>query len=502
MRTALSISLLVLTALPIAAQTYDGSYSAVASDGSSVSLTLQQSAQGLVTGTVQGVGRIMTVEARLEGGALVGRFTDQAGFVFFRAQTQPAGGMRLAIYEPDARGQPNVAPAMELDFAPSGSAAAAPAPTPLGAVRPTSVDPFVGTFSNGQLTLTLQGSGGQYAGTAQYQGQTYPVTVGGAGATLTGTFTAPGGQYAMRIATQGTNLIVTTDDATFLLERTEDPMGAMNATAPLPGMMGDELIGYFFSPPAGWQGQKAEIGYVLGSTTKKGLMIILPHELTSLAELQNEARMGVQDEGIMLTLDGDVTQWESNGVTAAFKGVVQGQPARAHAIGLLSPFGGGVTVLAMVDSASFGQGYVDDVETMARGVVFRPPVAPAIVQEWDAELRGRKLTHMESYYSPSAVEGGISGGYSQNIDMALCSDGTFYYDDASVVSAGNTGINALGQGGSGARGQWSIAAQGEDAILEMRANSGETWSYTITWQDKLVHLNDRKFFRVENDWCR
>ena len=122
-------------------------------------------------------------------------------------------------------------------------------------------------------------------------------------------------------------------------------------------------------------------------------------------------------------------------------------------------------------------------------------------QEWDAELRGRKLTHMESYYSPSAVEGGISGGYSQNIDMALCSDGTFYYDDASVVSAGNTGINALGQGGSGARGQWSIAAQGEDAILEMRANSGETWSYTITWQDKLVHLNDRKFFRVENDWC-
>jgi hypothetical protein len=384
-RLAALLLLVCPLAATVTAQTYEGSYSAVGKDGNPVTLTLQLDALGQVSGTMQGSMGDLVVTGSIEQDLVVGRLSDRATFVFFRAELQPSGTVRFEILEPDADGRPNYARVVELVFTRTAAQGSGAAPPPARArASPSDPDPYVGSFSDGRLTLHLQGSGGSYSGIAQYLGQNYPVTVSDSGGVLTGSFTAPGGQYPLRVVVRTDGLVVTTDDATFELRRIQRAGGkvgsaaeegaAQSAPTPLPpDMMGDRTAGYFFTAPAGWQGEQTETGFVFRSTTKPGLMIVLPHELTSLGELEAEARMGIEEDGVMLFLDGEVTRWEANGVAAKFKGTVQGRQARAQAIGLLSPHGGGVTVLAMVDSNAFDATYVIDVEAVAKSVVFRPP---------------------------------------------------------------------------------------------------------------------------------
>jgi hypothetical protein len=138
------------------------------------------------------------------------------------------------------------------------------------------------------------------------------------------------------------------------------------------GAVVDPEMGISFMPPRGWSAQKRPEGYVLSSGGQAGVVIIIPHEFGDLAEMTDEARYGLEDEenGIALALRSRVVPYGKNGIAGELEGTFQGQEARAYAIGIMSPRGGGVIVLAAVDPKSYSKLYHELVRTIVSSVAF------------------------------------------------------------------------------------------------------------------------------------
>jgi hypothetical protein len=259
-------------------------------------------------------------------------------------------------------------------------------------------------------------------------------------------------------------------------------------------LTGDPSLGFFFRTPAGWgAGQRGE-AFLLGSDTHHGMILVMPHELGTLDQLRAEAAQGLHDQGVSLSPRGSIEPLGDRGLAVDLEGFADGRPARARAVGLLSPHGGGVTVVALVAAESWGPDYPRWVEEIAGSMEFRAPETGPIARQWEGEVRGRHLRFMESYTS-----GG--GGYNLQRSIYLCSNGEYLYRDSSVISADVPGASASGIGQGGEMGRWEVLARGQDGVLRLTSQEGNVRQYTLSWRNNLVHLNGERYFRDTNDVC-
>jgi len=122
-----------------------------------------------------------------------------------------------------------------------------------------------------------------------------------------------------------------------------------------------------------------------------------------------------------------------------------------------------------------------------------------LAQQWDAWLRGKRLTQIHSYSS------GSSGGTQSRADLFLCRDGTFLY-----TRSGSTSITVPGASGSSARsskdrGSWRIVSNGRIVALEVAPESaGGQKSYhdlSRTPDGKTFMGRERTFVTDENKVC-
>lgn len=219
----------LLVAAPLTAQDYTGSYAATNDQGGQTVVTLRQAGEQ-VTGTISGNGNTFQVEGVTEDGAIVGAVTGSMGGFYFQAELD-GGQLYFTLIEPDANGQPNYDAATTLVFARQGATAATggAAGNPLAGAA--AQDPWVGTFSDGNLVLQLQGGGGTYQGVAQLSGQSFAVTVSGSGAQLSGSFRAADGEYPLTLTQAGTGVTLTTGGSSYSLQRA----GTAVAANPLAG---------------------------------------------------------------------------------------------------------------------------------------------------------------------------------------------------------------------------------------------------------------------------
>jgi hypothetical protein len=97
-----------------------------------------------------------------------------------------------------------------------------------------SSDPFVGTFSDGSLTIQLSGGDGQYAGQATFDGGSYPVNAERSGDAIYGILTTPEGQLPFSIAATANGLMVTSEGEQYHLTRGATPMEAAPNAQPSP----------------------------------------------------------------------------------------------------------------------------------------------------------------------------------------------------------------------------------------------------------------------------
>jgi hypothetical protein len=259
----------------------------------------------------------------------------------------------------------------------------------------------------------------------------------------------------------------------------------------------DPAIGLQYTIPNGWIGQQIDGGYLFGSNSVKGFLLITYHQYKTLDEIRAEAAQGIADEnGTMLTLSGSLVAAGKNGLAGTFTGTVEWQKAKAYAASLVSPFGtGGITILAAVEEASYSPAYQGYVESVVKSVSFSKSKVTPIAQQWKKWLNNSRLTYMNSYNS-----GYGGGGYQDKTIIDLCSAGYFRYNDHSetVLNAGDY-AGGYSSGSSNGSGQWKVVSRGNQAVLQLVFSNGELYEYTLRDRDGKTYLNDNRYFLTYGD---
>jgi hypothetical protein len=259
-------------------------------------------------------------------------------------------------------------------------------------------------------------------------------------------------------------------------------------------LVSDPQTGLQFSIPDGWSGQEMEAGYLLGSNTIKGFILITYHQYTSLQQIKSEASQGIVDQnGTALYLEGAIEKLRDNCVGATFSGTVEWQQAKAYVASLISPTGkGGISILAAVETAAFSKKYKQYVKSIVNSVTYTKPKAVPQNTQWKEKLNDSRLTYMNSYNS-----GYGGGGYQDKTIIDLCSAGYFRYDDHSetVINAGDY-AGGYSTGSAAGSGQWKVINRGNQAILQLVYNDGSSSEYTLTEDEGKTFLNGDRYFRT------
>lgn len=259
-------------------------------------------------------------------------------------------------------------------------------------------------------------------------------------------------------------------------------------------------LGISFDIPEGWIGQENATGYVMGSQTEAGIVVMMPHQARDINQLKLEAQQGVADnQGTNLALSGEIEDFTKQGLQGLYQGTVNFQPAKAYAVGLINPYGTGVTVIAMTTADQFTETYKDLARKVASSVKFCKIEIKESDSEWGEILKNARLTYMNSYNSGGGSYDGYltGGGYSDKEQIDLCAQGYFKYQSSSTMSFDSGGgFGSSHDSGQGA-GTWKVIVntQGQD-VLQLNFYNGEVYEYALSLEDKKTYLNGKRFFRT------
>jgi hypothetical protein len=99
----------------------------------------------------------------------------------------------------------------------------------------------------------------------------------------------------------------------------------------------DDGWSFAFTAPSGWQVvDKGAEGAQLVSADQSAYLLVEPHQLTTQDGLAQAAGEGYADAGVRLAPVGQVSPY-GDGIAVEMQGVIEGQPARAYGIGVISP---------------------------------------------------------------------------------------------------------------------------------------------------------------------
>jgi len=229
-------------------------------------------------------------------------------------------------------------------------------------------------------------------------------------------------------------------------------------------------FGFRFTPPASWTASKIPIGYALTATKYQGMILLLPHAETDMNRLRQQAAEGLQDGSTTnLKPTGAVQSVNATTVGVDLAGTIDNQPAKARALAMLSPNGGGVVILVGSPAAVFTAEYAALADVVARTIKFTKLDASTAIQYWEKKLRGRPLHQFSRY---SSTGGGSYAGYSEHNVLNLCADGTFAYQGDFSGAISVPGANASMANRGPKTGTWKLVPQLSQAALELTTADG------------------------------
>lgn len=501
-RSITLLSLVCFTLLTVGssyAQDYSGTYTLTNQKGGVTSLTLRQDAQGNVTGTMSGNGNQYQVEGIVEEGFAVGAIYDQQGGVYFEAELQ-GNQLLLTLIEVGANNEPDYTRTTDLVLNRQG-VASAPATERSGAAgaNPLSGNPLAGgdivagSYDGDGLSLRLQAGPGGYTGTLTFSGQDYPVEATAVGSQLQGTFAAAGQRYAFQAEVQGEVLTLVSDGNSYRLTRaggvaspSGNPLsgpatggaGAPAAGAPAGGEVGDPSWGFGFTPPAGWKVNHDPSGAVLAHDRVPGMILVMPHQQTSLQAVAGEMQEGLQEEGLMLRPTGAIGQKGAGILAGEYGGIVQGQQAKAHGIGTLSPHGGGAYILAMTTPEQYGAELQGAAEALAASLRYFKVEVSDLVQHFIGKW---------AY---------VSDRGSTLKNLTLAPDGTFeWVGETSIVYETPTDVTTGYGKHQGSQGRWTVRGTKDAGQLILAFPNGEQRAveYQVHVENGQVYYNNYRF---------
>lgn len=135
---------------------------------------------------------------------------------------------------------------------------------------------------------------------------------------------------------------------------------------------------------------------------------------------------------------------------------MEGAQAKSYVIGIVNPFGYGVTVFVTTDIARYSNQYKKWSEELASSLQFRTPKESAKTKEW---IGGAKLLSMNSNYDNGPSYGGYStySSYSSRREILRRSNNRFSYYSSSQFSV-NSGAGFAGfNSGDAAQSIWKVS---------------------------------------------
>ena len=268
----------------------------------------------------------------------------------------------------------------------------------------------------------------------------------------------------------------------------------------------EAAFGVAFEIPEGWQYQKTDYGYVLGSNTIPGLILLSSNQYKTLDEMRQAAHEGIQEEGgTMLRLTGNISNFGSNGISGYFQGTMNWEPAKAYSIALAHTKGGkGVSCVVISTPQLFSEQHVKTLETIAGSFKFFEPELPEEVKEWEKWFKtpgGCRLKYLTSSGS-SDYSGGYTGSSSE-ATIDLCPNGNFGFSSNSDFSMNIDAGSAFSASNDSGQGTWEVGFNGRHAALLLHFNDGREKEYELTYVDKKTYLNGYRYFVLfENEGPR
>ena len=379
-------------------------------------------------------------------------------------------------------------------------------------------DPFVGTFQGDGLTLVLQAAGeGEYRGEAEEDGVRFSVQARSSGSILEGSYSFFGMRSPFRAAMEGPHrMVVEADGERYTLLREgagsmSDPATA-TATAdastsastapqgpPASNEIDDPQWGVRFRIPPGWQlGQQEEGSWVLVSATVPGAVVVSELEVHSLDELRRVVAGEIVDQGIRLTPGNGSEAVGPEGLGVEVTGTLGDAPVQGYAVGVVSPHGPGLTILAVTEPGRYEPAHREAARLLGESVRFRAPAvaggaaaggsAAGGDNRWQAQLSGQRLVRLG--------RSGTTGGGSQNrTTVTLCRDGRggYLYTYSMAMDVGGVFGNSS-QRDEG-EGRWEVVVRGGQPLLVMRFHDGTVYEWTLSMQNDRIHLDGRQYLR-------
>lgn len=268
----------------------------------------------------------------------------------------------------------------------------------------------------------------------------------------------------------------------------------------LTGTVHNKPAGLRFEVPLGWQAQLSEQGYVMGSAAVPGVVLILPHGYTSIAQLKQASAVPLDDgAGTRLSFSTVREALDGRALTGTVQGEMQGQPVSGDIVALVNERGPGVMVMALVEQAQYDHRYPRLAMTVARSIRFTAPQVGDQIAQWQSALRNARLAYLSSYHSSGPSYGGYStgGGYSAREEIHLCGDGHFTYSNDSSLSVDTGGAFASGQGSDAGQGRWEVKSDIHGRpVMRLVFNDGSTSEYVLTLENGKTYLNGTRYFRT------
>ncbi len=383
--------------------------------------------------------------------------------------------------------------------------------TPPVASTPIPSDPWLGTFTDGNLTFVLQGGANSYSGTLTLNGQNYPVKAVVQGSTLTGAFASGGNNFEFTASLNTDTLNLTTGSTNYTLKRQgSSPLPSSTPTNPLlPGssppnptpqgtssLSGEAIeinknyaagtqlaataAGVSFTVPQGYVGSydTESATFVLAPSDQSHGISILVFSKATLAELAEYIVSDIQAEGIQVS-PVDAPQQDNSSIRASYTisneqgqllthvSIKQGQTGNAIAVlGIALPQQKDVLVGAIaqfIATVSFSSPNGDNAS-------------------WQQLLAGK---HLDYTGNDSNFSSGGAGGYGSSASetkesYVFCSDGSYAYEYSSQMIF-STEAGSISDSDSNAhQGNWDIIfGLMTDPILVLRTSNGQFFSYNL-----------------------
>lgn len=356
---------------------------------------------------------------------------------------------------------------------------------------------FAGRFTGDSLQLVLRENDTGAEGEVIVEGKSHPVNATISGTAISGQYLYDGQWIAFQGRLDGSVLAITSEGESYRLTRQAEPTPQPVAKEVLPyagppatGGLQNNGWGIRIEPPATWTGGERDGGFAFGSTTLKGLILVFPHEATTMTELREGAAAGLVEEGCTLSLVGTPKAYGNNGVVAQLEGTLDGKAARGYAVGVLNPHGSGAVVLAVVEETSFTLDHIKAAEAIATSIQFYPPPVPDAVTNWERDLAGSQLKYMYYYRSTGGVGGGST---STNITITLCGDRSFWYRSRGYTSLDVGGAAAYSAGREGVGGTWSVTLGSQPALV-LKFAGGSSQSFNLSYENKKLYLGGDRYY--------